>query len=379
MKVFIYNPNSFGGNYQYAIKLYEQLKTTKNVQLVVLILPENSNFIGLNVFKFLKSDITTTSFPIFKKFYFLYRIILNSIIFWNWLRQQESAYVLFNDFDQWSACITKYLFILLKSKHRFGVVLHDPDRDHYTPWRWLSQKTMQCVMQPMDVGFYHYYLPDKPYYSKDTTFISIPHGIYTSAAKDDTFYQYLVGIKGIYQLLSVVGNIRAEKNYRLIIEAMCYLPSFKLLIAGKAANSSISIQEYKKLAQKLGVADQIIWEERYLTESEMSAVFSASDYISLYYKKSFTSQSGILNQVAPFKKKVIIADGNSGMAALAKQFEIGIIVPPENVEAFVRAIQNNLESKSPETYNQAWEAYMSYASWENSANIIVSTFNKLCP
>lgn len=377
MRIIIYNPLSFGGTYQYLKELGHYLKQTDKVDSVTVIMPENATYDDDACVNILKSDLIKSDKRLLKKFHFLYRTFVNPLRFYKWLRNQPPSAVIFNDFDQWSGWFIKYFFKRLQKKHLFGVVLHDPDRDNYTPVKWLSQATMKAQMSFMDIGFYHQFLPNRAYYKNKIPYINIPQGIYykSTASVDERFYNHIQSQKQGSKIISIIGNIRDEKNYDLVIRAIKELKDVKLMVVGKAANSDVLIGEYKKLIQELGLQDRVIWDERYITDEEFSAAIKASDILCLYYKKTFTSQSAVLNSIAPFKKPVVIADGESAMSGLAKTFSVGEVVEPESISAFVAAIKRmQLEEKD---YTKNWEKYMEYSSWENCSKILVESFMKL--
>lgn len=376
MRFIVYNPNSFGGNFQYIKELFSYLEKADGVTSAVLVLPQNVRYDGGNGYKLLKSDLPKTSIPVFKKLYFLYRTFANPLLFWNWLRKQPPSCVIFNDYDQWSSWFTRYFFKALKRKHRYGIILHDPGRDGYTPFLWLSQYTMKTVMSYIDIAFYHQFLPDKPYYKKNIPYVNIPQGIYTTATAgiDQNFYASIMEQKGDNKLLSIIGNIRDEKNYDLILSAIVDLPGVVLLVTGKPSHSGVPTAAYKKMIIDLGIEKRVIWEERYITDDEFSAAIVASDILSVYYKRSFTSQSAVLNSIAAFRKPVIIADTESGMSILAKKYSVGAVIEPENKELFVAAVKKLLADKTDYTDN--WNRYMEYSSWKNSSRLIIAAFSQ---
>jgi len=374
MRIIIYNPNSFGGNFQYIKELFSYLKKLGGVESAILVLPENSDYDTPGNIKLLKSDLVKVKAPLLRKLYFLYRTFASPLVFWKWLRQQPPSFVIFNDYDQWSSWFTRFFFKTLRNRHKYGVILHDPDRDDYTPFTWLSRYTMKSVMSYIDVAFYHEILPDRPYYKKNIPYINVPQGIYNTAtaAVDQAFYDLILAHKGNMKLLAVIGNIRDEKNYELIISSLCDLQGVKLLVTGKPASSGVPTETYRKLILDLGLSDRVMWEERYLSDEEFSAAIVASDILSVYYKKTFTSQSAVLNSIAAFRKPVLIADTRSAMSVLAKRFAIGAVIEAENKEAFVASVKQIMTDEKDYTDN--WNRYMEYCSWDSCAKIITDSF-----
>src|SRR5690606_41783626 len=130
-------------------------------------------------------------------------------------------------------------------------------------------------------------------------------------------------------------------------------------IAAAPANSTVSTEIFKRRAENLCISDRILWIERFLSDEEMASVIKEADLIVLYYKKTFASQSGILNMVAPFEKQVLISDTASAMAETAKKYDIGVIVAPDDLDSLVRGVLF-----SEKKMVSGWKHYKEYASWE---------------
>lgn len=267
LPVIIYNSSSFGGCYDYALALLPFYLKNPDVTEITLVLPKNAPFKHKGIKTILEPDLIKSSKPIAKKLYFLYRTFVNPLIFWFYLFNRPKSYIIFNDFEQLSAFVWVPFFRLLLGKHRFSIILHDPDRDAYPPSLAFTRFSMKWIMGIMDLGFYHDFLPDKPYYAKGqrTQYICIPHGIYLPAPANEMLVSEIELQKSNnFQVAAIVGNIRAEKNYHLAIAALPKFPKLKLLIAGKPSSGNVNIETYKNLANELKVSDRVIWYERFL-------------------------------------------------------------------------------------------------------------------
>ena len=372
MNFVIYNPNSKGGNFKYTEYTAKAL-AEKGCNVEVVFPPCNINTEGLFIAKpILCTDQTQTQTfnKIRKKLYFLFRIIANPFIFFFHIKNLPSSNILFNDFDQLTALLWTPLFAKLKKKHKFAVILHDPDRDAFPGGLKHTFRSMKAIMKIMDVAFFHEEIPKKEYYNSfNGSKVSIPHGIYLPAAIDKNLQNTIFQFKRNNKLLTIPGNIRFEKNYHLIIEALKDLPDCKLLIAGFPSSSKVNTMHLKKIAATGKVEKRILWLEKYLSENEFSTVINSSDLVLLYYKKSFTSQSGIFNQIAPFKKKVLLSKTNSAMYKVAKEFGIGTIVEPDNKDAFICGVNSAIKGKKN---GSMWNKYISYASWQKQAERIIN-------
>ena len=236
---------------------------------------------------------------------------------------------------------------------------------------------MQRIMDIVDIAFYHEKLPPLPYYeNKDNRIIfsHIPHGIYPPAEEDKDIAKIFQDLKSQgLTTLSITGNIRAEKNYKIAINAVAQIPDTVLIIAGRSVTVTENVDTYRQYAQENGVENRVIFIEKYLNNNELSAVFANSDIILLYYSTAFKSQSGILNSLSPYKPKLIVSDTESGMAQSVKKFGIARLAAPDSVDALVDAIKT-YPAENP--YTENWQKFADYSSWENNIAIQISTYNQ---
>lgn len=374
MKLLIYNSSSFGGIYAYSKEIYSELSKHADVEECKIVFPKNVVDNSTDFLRILKPDVIESRVGFFRKLYFVYRSIVNPFILWAYLRKCRGCNVIFNDFDQLTSVLYFPFFRMLKQRHRFSIILHDPDRDAYFPVRLLSELTMKCVMSFMDIAFYHEQIPERKYYHRDrVSFVEIPHGIYQTKGFNESLANGLRQGRGEALYLSIIGNVRREKNYELAIRVLKHFSEAKLIVAGRVANSSVSIVEFKNLAERCGVEKQIVWINKYLTDEEMNAVIECSDVVLLYYSRTFTSNSGILNLVAPFRKMLVVSDTESSLTRLVREYGLGVVADADSEvalrEAVGKAIGNlNVVDKA------GWDRYLAYASWAMNARKIVEAF-----
>jgi glycosyltransferase involved in cell wall biosynthesis len=372
MNVIIYESSSKGGCYEYAQYLFRAFQHT-GIKCT-LVLPEGSELALIpsnkHCIKLLANDQKKNQGKIFSKISFLWRQLYNPIRFIFFLYKQPKCVVIWNDFEQLSAGIWTFLLRILVRKHSHVIVLHDPDRDQYPPSKAYSIFCMKRIMKCMDLALYHQYLPEKSYYQNTAkTYRSIVHGTYDVHAPDPVVLNRLQSWKKEATLLSVLGNIRQEKNYNCILESLAQMPnSYKLLIAGAAANSAVDIEAIQSYAKTLGLSNRIYWENKFLSDAELSACIQASDIILLYYKPQFTSQSGILNLLAPYKKKFVFTDSASGLERTCKENNIGVACSPNDSKELARTIQ--FSNKQFEASVQSWENYLDKADWIKAVEVI---------
>lgn len=342
------------------------------VSSVAVILPKNA-MVGENNHcnKILLSDIPKAKSTFLRRLHFVYRSFINPIRFFFWLQSQPDSVVIFNDFDQLTSFVWAPLLKRLKARHLFCVILHDPDRDSYFPSKVLSIASMKKVMSIMDIAFFHGYLPDKKYYDNKVLKVEIPHGVYGNIEIDSNFRNHLLSELGHRKLLGILGNIRDEKNYKLVFNILHDLPGYSLLIAGSPASSTVPIEEYKAIIDKKGLKGRVIWIQRFLDEQELNAAIQCCEIVLLYYKPSFTSQSGILNKIAPFAKKIVVSDVPSSLAYTVKKYRIGFVARPQSESDLIRVIQLS-ETVDSNDLSKAWDEYKEEASWSKHVEIAIN-------
>ena len=376
MHIIIYHPNSFGGTYDYSILIFEAFQKHPRIEKCTLLLPENAAYTGANVEKILMKDVVT-GHKLYKKLHFLSRSFLNPLLLW-WYVRGKKANIIFDEFEQITSFFWSPLFRWTKPKgHLYGVILHDPDRDAYPPNQTIAELSMRWIMDSMDVAIYHELLPKKKYYPQDRGihYVSSHLGIYREFTPSEKLFQELVAQKTAEQKIAVmIGNIRQEKNYHLAIESLVAFPQLKLLIAGRAANSGVDTGLYKKQAETLGVADRIIWIERFLSDEDLAAVVAASDIVLLNYSATFKSQSAALCMVAPYKKLLLASAGESALAAAVKRYEIGVLATPDDLEAMKKGLEELLNNSDATKVSQHWDKFLASNTWETNVDIAVKAF-----
>ena len=66
MNITIYNPSSFGGNYEYSKYLFNAYSNNPNITQATLLMPSNADFESKNVLKNLYTDIPSSTNKIFR-------------------------------------------------------------------------------------------------------------------------------------------------------------------------------------------------------------------------------------------------------------------------------------------------------------------------
>ncbi|MFN8416228.1 MAG: glycosyltransferase [Cytophagaceae bacterium] len=378
MRVVLVNVNSFGGNFSYSLALAKAYSEKKEVESCTLIVPKNTYIQNISEKVFWKpilcNDQPTIQNKWLRRFHFVYRALIGPMKLWWYLLMLPRSVVVFNDYEQATTLFWVPFFLILKRKHSLGVILHDPDRDAYMRWKPLSVLTMKCFMRIPHVAFYHEYLPSKSYYRISIPFVNVPHGVYLHGLYDKKLFDDILFWKGNASLWVIPGNIREEKNYLAIIRALKKHPNSKLLIAGKLSSSRVNIDLYKTEAVKEMVSERIMWIEKFLSEEEFQSVIKVSDIVLLYYKDSFVSQSGILNIIAPHKKRLLTSKINSALSNMVAKYSLGVRAELNDEKLSSALAQLENEDNNNKTNN--WDTYMNENSWKAHVEIALGFFNK---
>ena len=95
-----------------------------------------------------------------------------------------------------------------------------------------------------------------------------------------------------------------------------------------------------------------------------------------YSKYSFTSQSGILHLIAPFKKPVITGKVDSSLSQIVEKYHLGVVCQPDNQKALEQAMEEVLCQPGQEWIN-GWERYLDYARWDLQVQKVIETLHEV--
>jgi glycosyltransferase involved in cell wall biosynthesis len=161
-----------------------------------------------------------------------------------------------------------------------------------------------------------------------------PHPIYDiygeKVAKKDARAYFQLHLE--QKVVLFFGFIREYKGLDLLIESMKSNPDVKLIVAGEFY---IDSKPYFELAEKLGVAKQILWRYQFIADEEIKYYFSAADAVILPYKNA--TQSGI-TQIAYHFNTPMIATNVGGLEDFVKDGEVGFLVNPD-MESIAKGIR----------------------------------------
>jgi glycosyltransferase involved in cell wall biosynthesis len=176
------------------------------------------------------------------------------------------------------------------------------------------------------------------------------------------------------KILLFFGTIRENKGLDILLNVMKDIKKdFFLLIAGQIAGASEpSADYYKEIIKANNISDSVCWVERYITEEETAEVFKISHTVVLPYKKSFHAQSGVLNLAIGYEKPCVVSDVG-GIGETVREYNIGIVVTPEDVHDLQRGIRNIFQDNIKFGFDQ----YKYDNNWDKVCDKLISAYEEL--
>ena len=172
--------------------------------------------------------------------------------------------------------------------------------------------------------------------------IYLPHGTqYVGRVFPKEEARQLLGLPKNKTILLCFGSFHSGKDLRVVAHALKELPDVYLVLAGKAALSTID--EVKAIKKHL------IARNYYIPQEEKPLYFSAADAVVLSYRKTFLNQrtAGMLWEACKFGTTIIASDGGQ-LGELTTLFQVGLLFEPENAPSLRKTILRFLNLKEEE-------------------------------
>lgn len=207
----------------------------------------------------------------------------------------------------------------------------------------------------------------------------VPHGRYAHGPVEDsqTALRKKWKLPSDQRVSLFFGKIRDEKNLDGFLEALSRTnQSLHAVVAGREDGNHRDIEHYRKLADGLGVADHVTFIPRFIEDAEVAELFAASDWVALPYESVFTSQSGVLNVAAHYKRPVLVGSAPV-LQETVQACDIGVACSgdqPEDLTAGIDAMHERLESG----HDHAFEEYSRCFSWDENVRRTVDVYKELC-
>jgi glycosyltransferase involved in cell wall biosynthesis len=202
---------------------------------------------------------------------------------------------------------------------------------------------------------------------------TIPHGV-LSIAKSAA---ERVNNPGLATIL-LFGNLKPYKGADVLIDAFGRLPDHlrrqaRVMIVGQP---HFDLAPLKQRALDLGVAEQIIWDSRYLSNAELAAAMEQADIFVFPYRDIDTS--GVLMSCFPYGKP-IIASNIGAFATLIRDGIHGHLVPPNDADALATAVARLIRDPfAREQYGRnVVEIAGTVPTWAEIASRTIAIYEKL--
>lgn len=192
----------------------------------------------------------------------------------------------------------------------------------------------------------------------------IPHGVIDLPFMDSNFYKDEFGVEGKTVLLTF-GLLSPNKGIEFVIEAMPAIlaqnPNVVYLVLGAthpnlmAAEGEKYRQKLEKLAKRLGVAEQVIFHNRFVTLEELKEFIGAADIYLTPYLNVAQITSGTLAYAFGAGKAVISTPYWHAQELLAE--DCGILVPFADAGAIATGVNEFLSQPTRMTAmrKRAWK------------------------
>jgi len=211
-------------------------------------------------------------------------------------------------------------------------------------------------------------------FDKNAKVILLHHPLYEHFGKleDKTFARKSLGLSPDKKTLLFFGFIRDYKGLDLLIDAFSKLDqSYQLLIAGESYGS---FEKYNKTIEKNPLKNNIHTHIRYISDTEVSRFFSASDVCILPYKSA--TQSGITG-ISFFLETPIIATNVGGLAELVTHEKTGLIVETPKAESIAKSIKTFFEEHKSDAFLPHIKSLKASLSWDNFALKLISFISEI--
>lgn len=177
------------------------------------------------------------------------------------------------------------------------------------------------------------------------------------------FFGILTPSKGIPDLLAAFARVRREH------------PRAKLLVAGYPSKY-ISLADYRAQTAQLGIADDVIFDGRYIPFEEVAALMALARVVVYPYRNS--TQSGSM-QVAYAFGKPVVATRVGGLPDVVEAGKSGLLVSPQSPSELAEAIGVLLGAPQRAAEMGEYARHLSETrySWQPIAAKIVGVYREI--
>ena len=260
---------------------------------------------------------------------------------------------------------------------------HDVRRGKAVIHRGYEDRQLQAFYRRADALFVHSAaqvedLIDFPNVQRSRIHI-VPHGPYDYGVPRSprTELRSKYGWPVNKQLALFFGNIRDDKNLELLIRAMRHhRDRVHLAVVGRSGGGPHrGIDEYKRIAREAGVEASISFDDRYVPDAEIPDLFEASDWAALPYSREFTSQSGVLNIAARYRRAMLLSASGT-LEETFRQHDLGVLVTPDDENALTAGIKTMIDRVDSGS-DYEFDSYLEHFSWEQNIRKTVEVYQEI--
>jgi D-inositol-3-phosphate glycosyltransferase len=177
--------------------------------------------------------------------------------------------------------------------------------------------------------------------------VVIPHGEYgglarTGGAADRDAARAELGIEPETPVTLIFGQLRTDKGFPDLLDALERVPSLRLLVAGKELGA---LAAARTQLQSPALAGRVIVREGFIEMRQAARLFAAADTVVLPYEVA--SQSGVLLLAYGFRRAVIVYPVG-GLAESVLDGETGWICARPDPDALADALAASVAAGWPE-------------------------------
>lgn len=168
----------------------------------------------------------------------------------------------------------------------------------------------------------------------------------------------------------IFGNLRRDKDYDTVLQALSRLPLWQLLVVGQ--ERGITAGSLRARAEELGVADRIEIHARFIPDSEVAGCFAAADLVISLYPTPVDHESGPVHLARQFLRPVIFAGGQD-VSSYVHDAGVGWAVPCRDPAAVVDAMEEAQQLSAPdyERLGRRLLAARARSGWQHTADALL--------
>ncbi len=152
------------------------------------------------------------------------------------------------------------------------------------------------------------------------------------------------------------GFVRAYKGLGDLIEALALLPDATLEVAGRFERG---VAPYRAQARRLGVADRVRLDDRFVPDEEIPPTFHRADVVVAPYRQA--SQSGVVH-LAYSLGRPVVATTVGGLVDAVQDGRTGLLTPPGDPRALAATIERVL-ARPPGAFDAGLRRVLADRSW----------------